>query len=226
MRISILIFFISISILSFSQKRVGLDFNTQLDNMTVGFNYYHVVKGNWFLSTGVYFGIIGGTKVTNNPDILGSSFQVESPYSNANKPLTIDSIDYQLIDYGVTASGVGLNLGIGYFHEFNVKHGIRGNLNYRTGMVGVRMMGRYHSLATKRDEYSTTNTTHSFHAATLELYHTIRLNGRFTFYYGVKAPYYFNYANDKFDPKTSRDLLDGIEADFSLGFTRVVGKCE
>ncbi|MFT6500393.1 MAG: hypothetical protein ACJASQ_000500 [Crocinitomicaceae bacterium] len=214
------------SINSFGQKRIGLSLDSRFENLTIGFNYYHVVKGNWFLSTGAYIGIIGSTAVINNPDLLNNNFSIESPYQNVDLPRTNDGKSFDLLDYGTSANGFGLNLGFGYFHEFNVTHGIRTNVNYRMGIGFVRTLGRYISPDSTEDVYDTSWNTHDFHAVSLELYHTIRVYPRLTFYYGIKAPYYFNYGGDKFAPKSSRDLLDGIEADVSLGFTYVVGNCD
>lgn len=194
--------------------------------MTIGLNYYHVIKGNWFLSSGLFFGVLGRIRIQNDIKLLENNFQVESPYASANNPITYKSIQYSLLDYTTSAAGIGLNIGLGYFHEFSVKHGFRGNLNYKMGMSNTLLLGTYHSLEKRDDIHVSTTIHHSFHAVSLELYHTIRLNGRMTFFYGVKAPYYFNYGNKNFTPKSTHELLNGIEADFSLGFTRVVGKCD
>jgi len=59
-----------------------------------------------------------------------------------------------------------------------------------------------------------------------ELYHTIRIGGRSTFYYGVRLPYYFSLHIDNFDPQVDKDLFYGLEPELAVGVTWQIGKCD
>lgn len=192
-------------------------------------NLQKVVINNYIVSGGLNFGAMGRKYMDfdNDTTLLKNGFIIKSPYSNV--PLTIIDTSgncFQLLRYGMNAKGIGIFVGIGCFKEFNVTHGIRFNLNTKFYAVHSKVLGTYLNLEHSYFTRSTYNQNYFVGSISPELVHTIRLGGRTTFHYGVKAPYYFSLDKGKFRPTTNKELLSGFEVDLSIGLTYVIGKCD
>jgi hypothetical protein len=126
----------------------------------------------------------------------------------------------------MNSKGIGISLGLGVFKEFSVNHGIRFNLNSKFYVVNSRIHTGYFNSENSFFSYLIYHQNYFVGSISPEVYHTIRLSGRSTLYYGIKLPYYFSLDKGKFRPTNSNELLAGFEADLSVGLTYVIGKCD
>jgi hypothetical protein len=225
------ILFITITIClatnTFGQKRLGFDVNTRLNNFSYSTHFQQVIKGRWLYSVGVFGGLMGfngGTVISFNSLDVINGMRVKSPFQASNLAHNDTSGSYNLYSYSYGGKAIGLNVGIGYFFEFGNIHGIRINSNARIGSAKSNFHGVYVADVDKKI-HRRFEFFHPIMSISLELYHTYRLNGRYTFYYGFKVPYFFNIQKSKFNSINQRDLYSGIEVDFSLGVTYAFGKC-
>ena len=226
MRSIILISFLSISGFGISQQRIGMDVNSRLSDLNFTAHYTRVVKGPFLASAGIFFGSNGNATISNATVFLERGYSVTSPYSPANESLTIDNSEYKLLEYTTRGRSVGVQLGIGYYKEFNTTHGLRLNLNQRFGYATSHFSGRYYSTDLEDLVPKQITFNHVIGATSVELYHTYRYSGKWTLYWGVKIPYYYTLDKNTFNPTSRNDLFSGLEADLSLGVTRVIGKCD
>ncbi len=211
---------------SFGQQRIGFDFNSRLTNANFTVQYHRVIKGPLLFTTGIsggYFGPAGN---------FSDSAQVVNGFHQNSYPTLTNSFsrnggNYQLRGTGTKGTGIGAFVGVGVFKEFANFHGFRLNVNHHF------LWGRSHISAYYRDynqergnTWRTANVWHPLGAVSIELYHTMRLNGRFTFYWGGKLPYYYSMDKARFNPKVDGELFHKFLPDISIGITRAVGKCD
>ena len=211
---------------SFGQQRIGVDLSSRMQNLMLTVHYQKVLKNRFLYSAGIFAGNNGNVFISNDTIRLYAGTPIASPYNEANKPIIDTSGTYSLLDYRTNARSVGIQFGLGYYHEFDVQHGLRVNLNSSIGYVSTQLGGYYRSIDNFTEQYAVHHTQHFVGSISLEAYHTIRLTGRLTFNYGVKVPYFFSIDKAKFAPMVSKDLLYGFEPQLSIGITRVIGKCD
>lgn len=225
-RITFILFPLLLSHTIIAQQRIGIDVGTRLTNVNLTVSYNKVFKQNFLYSFGLFGGTFGNSYIEYDTLSIYASNVNPSPFDKVSENIHIDSSDYKLLAYDGRARGLGIQLGIGYFLEFGVTHGLRIHVNQRFGCASQKVGGWYRST----DYYSTirseNNAFHWFAGTTFELYHTVRMSGRNTFYYGVKIPTYYSLDKDQFHPINQKDILYGFEPELALGFTRVVGKCD
>lgn len=224
--IATLFFAITLNFSTFGQQRIGMDVSTRMDNLMFTFHYQKVMKKRFLLSAGIFVGGNGKTFVSNDTLRLYTGTPIRSPYANANEPVIDSTGTYSILDYRASAASVGVQFGIGYFHEFDVQHGLRVNLNSTWGFAGTAFGAYYRSTENYTERYKSHYIEHFVSSISLEAFHTIRLSGRLTFNYGLKFPYYFTIDKAKFNPLVNRDILYGFEPQLSVGLTRVIGKCD
>lgn len=219
------IFLITNAILA--QQRIGLDINSHLINLNTTVHYQQVLKGPLIFSTGIYGGSFGEGENTNSRQLALSGLDLGIAYPNMTESYTDNSGTYKIVSTYTRGLGFGAQLGLGCFVEFKNFHGIRANVNSRIGWMKSDVRGSY--------AFTGTDTLyrhyrqifwHPIGSITAELYHTMRLDGRWTFYWGFKMPYSFSLDKGRFNPKKDSELFYKLQLDLSLGFTRAIGKCE
>jgi hypothetical protein len=223
----ILLILFNSSFYSHGQQRIGLDISTRMTNLMFTTHYQKVIKNRFLFSIGVFGGNHGHAFVKNDTLALYSNNQPQSPYNRVNE-VQFDTTGnhYYLLDYRSTGSSIGIQAGLGYFHEFDPQHGLRTNINATVGYVGTHVTGYYRSTHIFREILAVHHQAHWVASISLEAYHTIRLSGRLTFNYGVKVPFFYSIDQSTFNPTTHKDLLYGFEPHLSIGITRVIGKCD
>ena len=212
-----------------AQQRIGIDVSSRLTDIHLTANYQRVVKTNFLLNGGLTVGSMGRKFIffDNDTTLLKNGYVIQSPYSAVPTTITdTASSNFQLFRYDMNATGFGALLGIGFFKEFSVNHGIRFYLNTKFHFVQSRVHCGYYNIQQSNYTYSVFHQNYFVGSISPELVHTIRLSGRTTFYYGVKVPYYFSLDKGKFRPTTTKELLSGFEADLCIGLTYVIGKCD
>lgn len=211
---------------STGQQRIGIDLSSRMDNLMLTVHYQKALKNRLLFSAGIYGGGNGRCYINYQTDPSNLSQNVQSPYSEANLPISDSTGTYVLEEYNYVAKSMGIQLGIGYFYEFGVKHGIRANANAAFGFASSTLNGHYRSTDNTGVVSATNSSQHFTRSISLEACHTIRLTGRTTFNYGIKVPYYFSADRSRFNPTTKKDILYGFEPQISIGMTYVVGKCD
>jgi hypothetical protein len=229
---TIILTFLSVIVLDsplLAQQRMGIDVSSRLTDITLSTNYQKVVKKNFLISGGLTFGSLGRKFIDfdNDTTLLKNGFIIQSPYANVSTSFRgTDGNYYQLTRYNMNSKGIGISLGLGVFKEFSVNHGIRFNLNSKFYVVNSRIHTGYFNSENSFFSYLIYHQNYFVGSISPEVYHTIRLSGRSTLYYGIKLPYYFSLDKGKFRPTNSNELLAGFEADLSVGLTYVIGKCD
>jgi len=212
-----------------SQQRIGIDVSSRLTDLTITTNYQKVFNKNFLISAGLTFGSMGRKFLDfeNDTILLKNGYNIQSPYATVSTSIRDkDGNNFQLMRYNMNAKGIGVSLGVGVFKEFSVNHGIRFNLNSKFYAVNSRIHTGYFNVQNSYFTYAFYHQNYFVGSISPELFHTIRLGGRTTFYYGIKVPYYFSIDKGRFRPTNSNDLLAGFEADISVGLTYVIGKCD
>lgn len=210
-----------------AQKRIGIDLATKkLMNLSVTAHYQKVIKKNYLLSYGIFFGNYGKSYSDNDVNLIYNNFRIHSPFSSLNQSITDTSEIYHLLNYNITGKGLGIQSGLGYFHEISVVHGIRANLNIRLGVMKDEIMASYFNVADSTYKLSRTRRSFLTGGICPEINHTIRQTGRLTFYYGIKLPFYFSLNRQLFNPLNNDELFKGPEPEFCIGITRIIGRCD
>lgn len=209
-----------------AQQRIGVDLSSRMQNLLLTVHYQGVIKNRLLYSCGVFFGGTGKSLVLNDTLQLYGGTPIQSPFSSANGVFSDSITSYSILDYSSSSRLVGIQAGLGFFHEFNVTHGVRFNLNGKIGFASSTLGGFYRSTENFTTVYRKSYHNHIVGAVSAEVFHTIRMSGRWTFNYGVKVPYYFSADRARFNPTTQKDQLNGFEPELSIGFTRVIGKCD
>lgn len=221
MKIIFLLFLISSSV-GFSQQRIGFDLNYRQTSLNATISYHKVFAKKWLISGTLNFGGKGKYSADDRDYPNNSNFT--SPWSEVNQPVEKKNVEYGLKRYNVSNRMIAAQLGIGYFHSFDVKHGIRGHIYGQFGHAFNETVG-YYVGSNERPIISHRETNHVVAALSAELYHTIHLWKKFTFYYGVKTPYYFTIDKHQFNPKRNSDNFHGFEPELTLGITYLIGDC-
>lgn len=223
------ILLLTISFFSFiasAQQRIGIDLSSRMDNLMLTVHYQKVLKNHLLYSAGVFAGGNGRTFINYATNPAYNVQTIQSPYREANRSISDSTRTFYLEDYNTAAKSFGVQVGLGYFFEFSVKHGIRTNANASFGFASTKLGGHYRSTDNSGVIYAVNRPQHFIGSLSLEAFHTIRLTGRTTFNYGLKVPYFFNADQARFNPTTKKDLLYGFEPQISIGMTYVVGKCD
>ncbi len=212
-------------LLTSAQQRISFDANTRLNTINFTARYMKVIKKPFFLTGGICFGLYGnGTNSYDSLDVVNS--RNYSPYSKLDLTRVDTSGVYELVKYSGNTRGIGIDLGIGAYHEFSVVHGIRFNLNHRFMFVTHIVSAYYKDWTAGNILIWRIEQAHVAGAIIPELYHTIRIGGRSTFYYGIKSPYYYSMDKANYNPKTTNDILFGFEPELAFGLTYQVGNCD
>ena len=226
LRAAAIIMILLSSFLSFGQQRIGLDINTTGYSLNFTATYQKVIVNRFLLNAGVIGGLLSQTSQSHQPLEIDNGLRVSSPFQSVNEPIIIDNSLYHLMNYSVSGRGLGLLAGVGYFHEFSVKHGIKFFMNGRIGISRSETLSHYHCPGNLRKPEDLLLTTHFFAAISPEINHTLRLSGRYTFSYGFKFPYHFLIDKNRFNTTNVKDGFFGLEPEFKLGLTYVIGKCD
>lgn len=212
--------------LSFGQQRIGVDFNSRLINGHLTIQYHRVIKGPLLFTAGISGGYHGSAGNYSDSAQVANGFHRNS-YPAFSESIQNNEGNYQLRGTGTKGSGIGGFVGIGFFKEFANFHGFRINVNHHFLWARSNVKAFYRNydqvrVSTSRLE----NIWHPLGAVSLEIYHTVRINGRFTFYWGGKLPYYYSLDKARFNPTVDSELFHKFLPDLSIGFTRAIGKCD
>jgi hypothetical protein len=209
-----------------SQNRIGLDVSTRFQGANFTFNYHHLIKRNYLLSFGAYYGSNGNTSVIDSPQFLEAGNRKYSPYAAVNADFIDNSGTRHLLSYKTSGVSYGLALGLGAFYQFNLDNSIRANLFTKVGRAETRVKGKYYSIENVNRIENEHTVAHFVAAFSAEAFHVVQLNPKLAFYYGVKVPFYFSVDKSVFNPRTLNDLYYGFEPEFSAGLTFAFGDCD
>lgn len=223
MKILILLCVLFLNSFANAQQRIGIDLSSRMTDMNISISYHKVVMKNYLISGGVHFGNFGKSFMDRYSAKVPFE-SLESPFTGRPNSIIASNETYKLHQYRITNNALGMSFGVGVFKEFSLKHGVRFNLNSKFLFV----TGSYKLEYGRGGEESIWEggaQNNFVGAISPEIVHTIRLSGRITFYYGIKAPYFYSLDKGKFHPLYSKDRFNGFEPELSIGITRVFGKC-
>lgn len=211
-----------------AQRRVALDMNYRPNALGLTLGYHKVVKGKWLLSASLSAGK-KGKYYSEDYISFGADLPIEtaitSPWSKLNKPYESDEGTHYLKDFIVENRSITVQGGLGYYHSFNIDHGIRTHLFAQFGYALDEVRVIYNGY-----EYPRKSIYHSLNypigALSLEAYHTIRIYQKFTFYYGFKMPYYFILDKNQFNPQHNSYNFYRWMPEVGLGVTYLIGDCD
>lgn len=208
-----------------SQTRLEMQFSTHFTNVRITGNWHHSIGNGFLLSGGMSSGSSLREWIDNSAEDIQNGLVVQSPFSSLNINLQRDGGQYQLLDYGSKTRFVDLHGGLGFFHEFGVRHGLRTNAYFILSYVSNEIKAYYFSPSNNSGFDETTVFNHFTGGTSLEVYHTIRMSGRTTLCYGVKVPYYFSIDKARFNPHNPKDSFYGFEPEIAVGLTYLIGNC-
>lgn len=208
------------------QQRIGFDLNTHLTNMNFTVHYQKVIKGPLLLATGLFGGKYDDGSNMNDTALVYSGLNLGIAYPKLPKSITNAEGTFLLGSTATIGYGAGAYVGLGLFKEFKNYHGIRFNLNQRFGYMLSDVRSSYYRPMKYRFLHTYTNIWHLSGATTMELYHTYRRDGRYTFYWGFKVPYHYTLNKRVFNPQKTSEALYQFTMDLSLGLTYAIGKCD
>ncbi len=208
-----------------AQKRIDFNVSSRFLNLNLTSNLHYAFKNHFMLSAGIYSGGAGSTMVLHDTNLLYSSGGIQSPYPGIEWSISDTTTSYELLDYSVKGKFVGIQTGIGYFWEFGGIHGFRINALFKAAFTLNEVGVYYRSKETHRETLRHYDIQHFAGGVTLNLFHTIRITGKTTLFYGIKTPYYFTLDRARFNPRNRKDLFYGFEPELSIGFTRLIGVC-
>jgi hypothetical protein len=211
---------------TWAQQRIGFDLNTSGSNLYANVSYQKVFADRFIVQSGLYGGFLAFSEEIHSENEISNGLIVRSPIESVNLDRMKNNNVYKLQSYILRGRGIGLSAGLGVFHEFSTKHGLKFFLNGRLGYSWTETRSKYFNPLDSYGIEEWLTTGHLITAVSPELYHTIRLGGRFTLLYGVKLPYHFRVARESYDPVNIKNIFYGLEPEFSLGLTYVVGKCD
>lgn len=224
------VFILVLSYLPFGsngQQRIGLTLNTRLNSLNFTGTYQKVIKGPLLVSIGAGAGSFGHSdnevtnRYINNNNGFGSSYTVV-PNEVQGKIGTC-----QLVHTKTAGKGMFLSAGFGVFKEFQNYQGIRFNLNNEFTWAHSEISGYYqnpsafNSVTTRKFQV-----WHPIGAISLEVYHTMRMTGRYTMFWGIKLPYHYSLDKGRFSPRFSDELFYNFRGELAVGFTKAIGSCD
>ncbi len=218
MKTALTIILLILTLHGYSQQRIAFDLTFKSLGINSTVIYQNVFYKNVFFSAGLTIGNYGKSFM--------SSYTAGVPYGSLESPypaLTNTIGNSRLKGYSSKSTGAGIVLGIGAFKEFSVKHGVKFSLNNKLFIISQDNL--FH-VGEGLDEIGIL-TKSTFYVASIspEISHTIWLNGRTTFNYGIKVPYFYSLDKGKYHPLYRKDVFYGFEPELSIGFTYAVGKC-
>lgn len=220
----VLTLFLIISSIGFSQQRIGLDLSYRQTSLNASISYHKVFSQNWLVSGAINLGR-KGRYLADYRDFQLDKNSFHSPWRKVNQPILHENSQYELKQYSVKNKAISFQVGLGYFYNFGVKHGIRGHFFMHIGQAFNEVSGTYDASDQTYDKKKLTKTNHLISAVSTEIYHTIQIWRKFTLYYGLKTPYYFTIDKSQFDPKRKSDNFYGFEPELTLGITYLIGDC-
>jgi hypothetical protein len=216
--------FLLITSWCFSQQRLGLDISYRQVGLNASVSYHKVFADNWLFSGSLTYGKKGRYIVDYRDDNQNKSDFI-SPWNEVNQLILEENAKYEIKRYTVKNKALSAQIGLGYFHSFNVTHGVRGHVFLQYGQAFNQVTGTYYSDDQAYDIMKETNTIHSIAAVSAEIYHTIQIWRKFTFYYGLKTPYYLKVDKSRFNPVRKENNFFGLEPEISIGLTYLIGDC-
>lgn len=209
-----------------AQQRIGFDVNTHLRNFNYTLHFQKVVKGPLLYSIGIFGGKYDEGSNMNDTTLVYGGFNTGIAYPQLPKSITNPEGTFLLGSTASIGHGLGVSFGVGLFKEFKSFHGIRFNLNQRFGWMRSDVRSSYYRPIKFRYLHTYQNIWHGVAATTLELYHTYRFDGRYTFYWGFKMPYHYTLDKGRFNPQKNTEVFHQFTLDLSLGMTYAIGKCD
>jgi len=204
---------------SYAQQRIGFEISSRLEDLSFTTNFMKVIDDDFIVGAGL---MIQGRYLGYGEALKG---QLHNPFSFVPDTVVENGNTYTLKDYG-SSSGIAFcpQVILGWFHEFSAFHGIRFNFSIRGGLARTSVNAKYHSFTDSKYNYNVYLGWAPYAAMCPELYHTLRQSNKWTFYYGVRYPFYFNF--QPYTPYYSADIYHTSKIEVAIGLTRAIGKCE
>ncbi len=210
----------------FGQTRIGGDLNTQLNTINFTTHYQRVIRGPFLFSAGIGAGLYGHGKNVGDEAQIVEGFGFGNAFKTLPSTYSTQRPSYLLRATEASSAGYCAFIGFGVFKEFANFHGIRFNVNHRFSLIRSKVTAYYRDFEIQETIPTLHEIWHSVGAVNLELYHTIRLSGRNSFYWGMKLPYYYSLDKARFDPKVHQEVLYQLQPELAVGFTRSIGTCD
>lgn len=226
MRLHLTFLIVLLSITTYGQNRIDISIASNLKSFNTTAVYHHSLKHNILISGGIFGGLYGSKEIYYDTTLLNNGGRIYSAYSSINTDYKDTTGNYQLWYYRTKSQMVGIQVGIGYFHEFSTKQSIRFNLFGKFGTAYNSVRNYYYSTESHRTAILISPTYHYAANISAEIAHVFRLSGRTSFYYGLKIPYFLTIDKKNFNTTNPADLLYGFEPELQVGLTYSVGKCD
>jgi hypothetical protein len=216
-----------LTFISTAQNRASFDISYRFNALNLTLGYHKVFASNWLVSGTVNYGRKG---IFFSRDLIPKNTSSEkqhitSSWSSVREVVETDAGVHYLREFITDNRALSAQIGLGYFNNISFTHGFRMHLFANYGYAMTYIKGYYTPIGNKypRRDYQV---QHGVAALSIEAYHTIRLYQKYTFYYGLKAPYYFLLNKDKYNPTYKQYHFYRFMPELSLGVTYLIGNCE
>ena len=199
---------------SIAQTRWGFETYSSLIQLSHTLHIQKIVAPHFLFGAGV--GFVGKHSGSDYNDKNNSS-SFQSHPSNVQ----FDSIQGFHSSEIVRTRGVQAQLMSWYFFESDKRiHGFRINFNTRFGIQHYQSKVVYEKT---NGEFEQQKESGNFKTLTFsfELYHTIRLTERNTFYYGTRAPFHV-FLGKSYRPTEKSEVYNRFIPEIAIGFTREI----
>lgn len=204
-----------------AQSRIAVDFNSNLINGFFSAHYCPVFKQHYYAKSGFTFGRFGRGEGFQKVSQVQAGNPLISYYTAMNEPIFPQRA---LHEFSSRIRGVALDIGVGRFFELGPIHTIRIDLQSKVYGINEEVAAIYASV--NPGDSSAMITGFSFKRFCLsvgpELFHAIRLSGRFTFFYGLKFPYYLPLKTKGYRPIGQKNATVGLQPNLSIGLSYVI----
>lgn len=207
-----------------AQQRIGIDANSNMNSANLSLHYQRVINGPLLFSGGINGGLYGVSEHYGEEQQIRGGF-FSNPFPEMGNSFSDALPDFVYRGNQTKSAGISAFVGLGLFKEFENHHGIRFNLHHYFSAVHSKVLGFYRNFEQELTVFKRYETWHPVGAWSMELYHTIRLTGRNSFYWGLKTAYSYTLDESRYAPTSTNELFQGFQTELSLGITHSIGSC-
>lgn len=220
-KIALILIVMCLVTLANAQSRIAIDFNSNMINGFLSVHYCPVFKQHYYVKSGLTFGAFGRGGDFQDLSQVKSGNPLKSCYTAMNEPLFPQR---ELFTFSTKVRGVGLDLGIGRFFELGVIHTIRFDFQSKIYRINEDVLAIYASVDPADSSGMITGFSFNRFCVSVgpELFHAIRLSARFTFFYGIKLPYYLPLKTKGYRPIGNKNKTVGLQPNLTIGLSYAI----
>jgi hypothetical protein len=204
-----------------AQSRIAIDFNSNMINGFLSVHYCPVFKQHYYVKSGLTFGRFGRGEGFQKISQVQAGNPLISYYTEMNEPVFPQRA---LHEFTSRIKGVALEIGVGRFFELGPVHTIRFDIQSKIYRIREAVIATYASVnpGDSSAMFKGFGFTRFCLSVGPELFHAIRLSARYTFFYGVKLPYYLPLKTKGYRPIGYKNRTVGLQPNLTIGLSYAI----